>query len=68
MSSLHEENCSDHHPVEGNDTEHAAIPLLSVADFNADGNVNLADIEDLLSRYNSIDGDNLYHPLIRSDR
>ena len=48
-------------------TEHLATPLLSVADFNGDGKVNFTDIKDIFSRYNSVDGDDLYHPLYDLD-
>lgn len=43
--------------------EHLATPLLTVADFNGDGQVDITDIRTLASRHNSVTGDDLYHPL-----
>ena len=48
-------NHSEHHLIEDNDTDHAAIPLLIVADFDGNGVVNQDDIKDLESRINSLD-------------
>ena len=38
-------------------------PILSVADFDGSGNVDFKDIFDLLSRYDSVAGEDTYHPL-----
>ena len=54
-------------PIDHQETEHSATPLLSVADFDGDGKVDLADIKDILSRYKSTDGDDRYHPLYDMD-
>ena len=43
--------------------EHSATPLLTVADFNGDGQVDITDIRALAFRHNSVTGDDLYHPL-----
>ncbi len=70
--SLDQENSVINHVEESSsDSEHhhhenpsnSTTKLLSVADFNGDGEVNNTDIEDILERYNSIQGDDLYHPL-----
>ncbi len=38
-------------------------PLLTVADFNGDGQVDMSDFEDISSRYDSETGDEQYHIL-----
>ena len=40
-----------------------AISILSVPDFNGDGSVDNADVRGIISRYEAVDGDDLYHPL-----
>ncbi len=64
---LNEEDQSHSDHANDEDTQDLITPLLSVADFNGDGKVNIADIKDIVSRYNSADGDDLYHPLYDLD-
>ena len=58
-----QEHNSNHHSNGGQDQEHKAMPLLTVADFDGNGVVNQNDIKDLKSRINSIEGSEGYHPL-----
>lgn len=60
---LHQDNQSHSEQDPHQDPDSSAIPLLTVADFDGDGQVDIADLKDLVSRYNSADGDELYHPL-----
>ena len=62
VRSQHNEN--GHHLP---DTEHLATPLLTVADFDGNGEVNIADLRDLISHYNSETGDEDYHILYDLD-
>ncbi len=64
MNNLSDEEAqshSDHSHDE--DTQDLIKPLLSVADFNGDGNVDNADVRDIIARYEAVEGDDLYHPL-----
>ncbi|MDJ0635927.1 MAG: hypothetical protein QNJ34_22260 [Xenococcaceae cyanobacterium MO_188.B29] len=61
-NTLHEEEHSHYE-----DTQYSTTPIISVADFNGDGEVDSNDIEDIISRYNSADEDDLYHPLYDRD-
>ena len=69
MSSLiNEQHQSHSDSVDLEHTEHdrmedLATPLLSVPDFNGDGSVDNVDIRDIISRFEAVDGDDLYHPL-----
>ena len=65
MNSLSEEEHQTHlNSINHGTTENiVANPLLSVADFNGDGSVDLTDIQDILLRHHSLDGEDLYHPL-----
>lgn len=54
---LHSEH--SHH----GETAHSLTPILSVADFDGSGDVDFRDIFDLISRYDSVDGEDKYHPL-----
>ena len=68
MSNLmHDENNSssfsmDHQQMHDSDTS-TSTSILGVPDFNGDGNVDNADMEDIIARYEAVDGDDLYHPL-----
>lgn len=42
---------------------HGATSILSVPDFNGDSSVDNADMRDIISRYEAVEGDDLYHPL-----
>ena len=64
---LNEEDQSHSDHANNEDTQNLIKSLLSVADFNGDGKVNIADIQDISSRKNSADGDDLYHPLYDLD-
>ncbi len=64
---LHEENPSDSDDPHHDNTPNSITKLLTVADFNGDGEVDRNDIDDIISRYNSTKGDDLYHPLYDRD-
>ncbi len=64
---LEEETPSDSHHPHHENPPNSSTKLLSVADFNGDGVVDTTDIEDIISRYNSAQGDDLYHPLYDRD-
>lgn len=62
MDTLHEKSLTSEHS--DNENPHDSLsPILSVADFDGNGNVDLDDILDIISRYNSVDGEDDYHPL-----
>ena len=65
MSNLLEEENQVHSNSIDHETNEniVAHPLLTVADFNGDGSVDLTDIQGLLLRHNSLDGEDSYHPL-----
>ncbi|MEL7010938.1 MAG: hypothetical protein AAGM29_20410 [Cyanobacteria bacterium J06588_4] len=56
-SSINHEEMN-HHQMHG-----SAASILSVPDLNGDGNVDNADLRDIIARYEAVDGDDLYHPL-----
>ena len=62
-SSSHKESQSHSDSFDHKDTLEVKTPILSVADFNGDGQVDFTDIQDIFSRHKSVDGDDLYHPL-----
>lgn len=43
--------------------ENSLTSIISVADFDGNGNVDFEDIRDIIARYNSVDGEDSYHPL-----
>ncbi len=70
MSNLmHDENHSssfsmDHQEMHDSDiSTSTSTSILGVPDFNGDGNVDNADMRDIIARYEAVDGDDLYHPL-----
>ena len=62
-NSLNEKAQSHSDRANHEDTQDLITPLLSVADFNGDGSVDFTDIKDIILRYNSVDGEDDYHPL-----
>jgi hypothetical protein len=54
---------SDHDHDGTHNPSGSVAPLLRVADFDGNGKVNLADINDLTDRLSSTKGDDDYHPL-----
>ncbi len=60
-SEIEAEPHSDHSNHE--DAQDLIKPLLSVTDFNGDGNVDNADVRDIIARYEAVEGEDLYHPL-----
>ena len=56
------EHMHDEDPHDENG-HHGATSILGVPDFNGDGNVDNADVRDIIARYEAVDGDDLYHPL-----
>ena len=40
-----------------------ATSILSVPDLNGDGSIDNADMRDIISRYEAVEGEDLYHPL-----
>ena len=70
MSNLLEEENPHSDRANHEETQDLITPLLSVADFNGDGSVDFTDIKDIILRYNSVDGEDGYHPLydLNADR
>ena len=65
---LPEQNESHSSSIEHGEMEHQAMhdgatSILSVPDFNGDGSIDNADVRDIISRYEAVEGDDLYHPL-----
>ncbi|MGF1589106.1 MAG: dockerin type I domain-containing protein [Pleurocapsa sp.] len=67
---LHEEHQShsssssiDHEEMNHEEMHDSATSILSVPDFNGDGNINNADLRDIITRYEAVTGEDLYHPL-----
>ncbi|HEY9767250.1 MAG TPA: hypothetical protein V6C71_01935 [Coleofasciculaceae cyanobacterium] len=66
---LHEESQSHSSSVDSGEMNHeemnheemhdSATSILSVPDFNGDGSVDNADVQDIISRYEAVDGDDL---------
>ncbi|WP_036478382.1 dockerin type I domain-containing protein [Myxosarcina sp. GI1] len=63
MSTHTHSHHSSNHNHNHTETSKSAAPLLTVPDFNGDGNVDNADIRDIIARYEAVEGDELYHPL-----
>lgn len=70
MSNLmHDENHSSSFSMEHQEMHDSDIStststsIIGVPDFNGDGNVDNADMRDIIARYEAVDGDDLYHPL-----
>ncbi|MDJ0589076.1 MAG: hypothetical protein QNJ72_03645 [Pleurocapsa sp. MO_226.B13] len=60
----HSDSSSMNHEEMNHDGMHDSLTsILSVPDFNGDGNVDNADVRDIISRYEAVEGDDLYHPL-----
>ena len=66
-NTTHQEESHSGQQSQGEDLHEPTMSIISVADFDGNGEVNTADIEDITSRSNSSDGDNLYHPLYDLD-
>ena len=62
-NSFHGKHESHSHDLTHEDTYSSLTPIISVADFDGSGQVDIADILDIVSRHNSIEGEDLYHPL-----
>ena len=65
-SSVSHDESESHSTSVSHDEIHdttTATSILSVPDFNGDGNVDNADVADIISRYEAVDGEDLYHPL-----
>ena len=72
MSVLHEQNEShsvsepeniQHEEIHHEEIHVEATSILSVPDFNGDGSIDNADVRDIISRYEAVEGEDLYHPL-----
>ena len=65
---VHGQDESHSSSIEHGDMGHEEMPyratsILSVPDFNGDGSVDNADLRDIISRYEAVEGNDLYHPL-----
>lgn len=68
---LHEESQSHSSSMDSDEMNHenhegmhdSATSILSVPDFNGDGNINNADLRDIITRYEAVAGADSYHPL-----
>ncbi len=64
QEEIHSDSSSMNHEEMNHDGMHDSLTsILSVPDFNGDGNVDNADVRDIISRYEAVEGDDLYHPL-----
>ena len=59
----HEDDSSHSDRDAHEDSNNLATPLLRVADFDGNGKVDIADLKDLVSRYQAVSGDEKYHIL-----
>lgn len=65
--SLLQEEHSQHHNGGHGDTKNLVAPLLTVADFDGDRDVDWQDMQDIASRIFLSSGENNYHPLYDLD-
>ena len=60
----HSDSSSMNHEEMNHDGMHDSLTsILSIPDFNGDGHVDNADVRDIISRHEAVEGDDLYHPL-----
>ena len=63
MDHLSHDEPSNSSSIHHEEIQNSATSILTVSDFNGDGSVDNADVRDIISRYEAVEGEDLYHPL-----